>query len=302
MYSDILAAIQDVEQISSLEPYLQSLQPYVRQLRQSYRSRTVTVDYSDFNIQAAYLLAYYPQYAEMTYRCVAGLTELVRNWLTTRSHLQACFFGGGPAPEVIAVACHLQHEQKIRAVSLSACVYDIADSTWAKSREITKRLVRELAPNVQLALTGHQIDLCQRNVLFSIQAKIQSSQLFVIQNCLNEFAAAPQIFVENIVLLLEWMPTNSVLVLADLNNYVVVQYLMKQVEAQVGAHTCSTVVRSCSEGNCSFRSKIQLTPLITQHLLTGENDLIPRRNINFNYLIVQKQTLAMAANLLDIPF
>jgi hypothetical protein len=298
MYSDILIAIQDIEEINDLEPYLQSLQPYVRRLRHSYRSRTVAVDYSDFNIQAAYLLAYYPQYVEMTNHYVIDLADSFKNWLAKRSHLQACFFGSGPAPEVVAVARHLQYGQQIRSVLLTARIYDIAASTWTKSHEVTKRLVRKLAPNVRLILSGHQINLCQRNVLFPIRAAIKCSQLFVIQNCLNEFATERQVFVENMALLLEWMPTSSVLVLADLN-YEIVQDLMEKVEAQARSHTCSSVVRSCSEGSRSFQSEIELTPLITQHLLTGENYLIPRRSINYNCLIVKKQTVI---NLLDIPF
>ena len=299
MYSDILAAIQNIEQIDCLEPYLQSLQPYVRQLRQSYCSSTVTVDYSDFNVQAAYLLAYYPQYAEMTYRCVNSLATTIRAWLTTRSQLQACFFGGGPAPEVFAFASHLQHEQQIRSVSLTARVYDIAAITWAKSRDVTKRLVHEFTPDVRLILTGHRVDLCQRDALFSIRAEIQNSQLFVVQNCLNEFAAAPQVFIENMALLLDWMPAGSALVLADLHKYGMVQYLMEQVEALVQSGTGSSVVRSCSDGSCFLRSEIELTPLITECLLTGENGLIPRRKINYNYLVVQKQLVTRGAKLLE---
>lgn len=77
MYSNILAAIQHIEKIDNPEQYLQSLQPYVRQLRNSYCSSTVTVNYSDFNTQAAYLLAYYPQYAEMTYRYIKDIVYLL---------------------------------------------------------------------------------------------------------------------------------------------------------------------------------------------------------------------------------
>lgn len=291
MYSNILAAIQDIKQIDhlELEPYLRSLQPYVRQLRQSYKSKTVSVNYENFEIQAAYLLAYYPQYAEMTCYYVADLADSIRAWLTTQSQLQACFFGGGPAPEVLALACHLQCDQPVQPVSLTARVYNISATTWARSHEITGRLVRQVAPDVLLALTGHQINLCQRNALFPIRVAIQSSQLFVVQNCLNEFVAAPQIFIENMALLFEWMPASSSLVLADLANYEMVQNLMEQVEAQMLAYNRSSVVRSCIDGKRYFRSQIKPTPLVTQHLLTGEDGLIPKQNINYNYLIVQKQ-------------
>jgi hypothetical protein len=57
-------------------------------------------------------------------------------------------------------------------VSLSAWVYDIADSAWARSHEIIKRLVREFAPDIQLALTRHQTEeLVQQEIIETISPR-----------------------------------------------------------------------------------------------------------------------------------
>jgi hypothetical protein len=55
--------------------YLQSLQPDVKRLRSSFHTNHVRVDYSNYNTQAAYLLAYYPHYVEMTYRVLESLQQ-----------------------------------------------------------------------------------------------------------------------------------------------------------------------------------------------------------------------------------
>ena len=47
--------------------FLKSLQPYVTSLRSSFKNKQINVDYRDRNVQAAYLIAYYPSYIEMTY-------------------------------------------------------------------------------------------------------------------------------------------------------------------------------------------------------------------------------------------
>jgi hypothetical protein len=70
LYQFILKDLQVLSQIQKNERdfilYLQSLQNEVKNLRQSYRTNSVSVDYSRAEVQAAYLITYYPQYAEMT--------------------------------------------------------------------------------------------------------------------------------------------------------------------------------------------------------------------------------------------
>jgi hypothetical protein len=50
----------------TFESYLKSLQNAAKYLWKSYRSNTVKVDYSDPQVQAAYLIRYYPHYVQMT--------------------------------------------------------------------------------------------------------------------------------------------------------------------------------------------------------------------------------------------
>lgn len=71
LYDLILTGIQGLSNTQNdtakFSAYLRSLQPKVRELRKGYGNNHVTVDYSNPETQAAYLITYYPVYAEMTY-------------------------------------------------------------------------------------------------------------------------------------------------------------------------------------------------------------------------------------------
>jgi hypothetical protein len=86
--------------------YLQSLQPDVKRLRSSFRTNHVSVDYSNYNTQAAYLLAYYPHYVEMTHRALESLQQKdpsLMQLVFDKKHLKVCLFCAGAAPEALGL-------------------------------------------------------------------------------------------------------------------------------------------------------------------------------------------------------
>ena len=90
----------------SIKSYLQSLQPDVKRLRSSFHTNHVSVDYSNYNTQAAYLLAYYPHYVEMTYRVLESLQEKdpsLMQLVFDKKHLKVCLFCAGAAPEALGL-------------------------------------------------------------------------------------------------------------------------------------------------------------------------------------------------------
>ncbi len=301
MYSYILDGLVKHNQINNVELYLQSLQYYVKQLRQSYKVNQVRVDYSDSNIQAAYLLAYYPQYTEMTYKV---LCDLNHNYLhpcfVGSRELQACFFCAGPAPETVAWVKYLSSNYSTAKYAV-AHTYDIAANTWSKSREITKNVVASLCPGWEFTLNGYNLNLCQQNAFPSIRDIIQTSNLFFVQNCLNEFISNSEIFINNLDFLITEMPANSIIIRADLN-YKSVVSLMEQIEAYVSISTKSKIIRSYTAGDIHLHSSLILPPILKNNLLTGADGLIPRSNINFKYLAIQKLPIAVEPSYADIPF
>jgi hypothetical protein len=112
LYQFILKDLQVLSQIQKNERdfilYLQSLQNEVKNLRQSYRTNSVSVDYSRAEVQAAYLITYYPQYAEMTRHILEKINTSHHNlFLFEQKHLKVCLFGAGAAPEAIGLVSFL---------------------------------------------------------------------------------------------------------------------------------------------------------------------------------------------------
>ena len=98
------------------------------------------------------------------------------------------------------------------------------------------------------------------------------------------------------------MPVNSVLVLADLSSYKSVIALMKKVEAYVSSKAKLRIIRSSTTGAYNFRSLLIQPTVITENLLTGDNGLIPRKNIKFNFLAIQKTSTSVETSYADITF
>lgn len=258
MYSYILERLVQFNQISDLKLYLRNLQPYVIRLRQSYRSNSVNIDYSDPNTQAAYLLAYYPLYAEMTYQVLCNLGEnYLQKCFSGYKELQACFFGAGPAPEIVGLVNYLHCKHSLLRYAASH-TYDITANTWSNSQSITKYVASQLSPNFNLMLSGNHLNLCQKNGLYPIINIIKSSQLFIVQNCLNEFIADSHLFLENIGFLAVEMPANSILVIADLCHYSLILDLMNKVESYFDNTSKLEMIRKYTNGICSFQSSLRL--------------------------------------------
>jgi hypothetical protein len=221
LYNLILAGLQKSNRAQSLDKnfanYLRSLQTPVKQLRQSYRSDLVTVDYSSEEIQAAYLIAYYPQYAEMTKQVLEQANHLHNNlFLLEQKYLNICLFGAGAAPEVVGLVSFLSvHYPKLQ--SLNIRVYDIFADTWTFSQQITRDIIDQLWQG-KIEFSTHLVDFCQFESFKDLKEVINNSQLFIFQNCLNEIRDFKD-FNQNIRYLLEIMPSNALLIMSDLKNY-----------------------------------------------------------------------------------
>jgi len=81
LYEAILKGLQEsgrfynARRQGHFESYLASLQSFVKILRKAYRNNKVAVDYSRTEMQAAYLIAYYPHYVEMTLKILKLLSS-----------------------------------------------------------------------------------------------------------------------------------------------------------------------------------------------------------------------------------
>ncbi|MBD1944702.1 hypothetical protein H6F78_01835 [Coleofasciculus sp. FACHB-64] len=275
--------------------YLRQLQPYVRNLRSSYTTagQQVTASYLDHNPQAAYLIAYYPHYYQIVYSLLKDLAARKVVLPFNSTEVQACFFGAGPAPEILGWLAYMR--DKFSGVQNAiANTFDIAANDWEFSRNITKNIVpKGWKPprKFQLNSENKNLDLIDSNCMEPITDVINKTHLFVMQNCMNEFTTNKTEIINNIIYLIEEMPSGSILAIADLINYPQVNILMDSIENRITCQGLATLVRRRQEGVIEFRSKQadNLPEMIRNNLLTGEDGLKPKEKVRFQYLAVQKK-------------
>jgi hypothetical protein len=301
LYQFILDGLRVLSQTQKNErdfiQYLQSLQNEVKDLRQSYRTNSVSVDYSRAEVQAAYLIAYYPQYAEMTRHILEKVNAFHHNlFLFEQKHLKVCLFGAGAAPEAIGLVSFLA-EYYPKVQSLEITVYDIFSDTWKIGQNITKNIIPKLWKG-QFSFSTEQIDFCQAGSFISLENALTSSQIFIFQNCLNELKNFDN-FNFNIRYLLSKMPVNSLLMMADLYNYKRIENFkieIKQLLQELDFEKQILCLRSSE--TIEFKTDIKIPAIITNHLLIGtprdinqqtENRFfVPKKNIKCNFLSIYK--------------
>lgn len=296
MYDLILNELYRLNNVDSDEAkaqYLQSLQPAALRLFHAYRGTFVRVDYRDKNVQAAYMIRYFPQYSQII-RLI--LNDPPRNYLRpfNQRDLSACFFGSGPAPEVIGLLQFLATRfPNIRAVKAHA--FDIIAEEWAYARDITRSLALSIWHDRQLELKGNAFDLSQAGAVEQCSNIIASSKLLVFQNCLNEVRQDQYLNVAaNLVSLVQAMASGSILIIIDLSNYQPALNLIQRIETLIKDRQLASVLANLSQRRYDAQEMIGAMPqIIRTNLLTGipfqvENGLIPRRYIDYHYFVVRK--------------
>ncbi|MBD2280587.1 hypothetical protein [Aphanizomenon flos-aquae] len=263
----------------TFESYLASLQESAKYLWKSYRSTPVEVRYSDPQVQAAYLIRYYPHYVQMTLEILRLSPEI----FTFPEQINACFFGAGPCPEVAGLAQFLT-EHCPETKSMIVKIYDIASEQWKFSRDITKNFIVPRLWKGDISGTVSKFDLCSVNAFEVIADDISNCHIFIFQNCLNEIwnTSATQ---ENIKFLLNRAPLNSFIIIGDLP-YEQNRQLIEDI-AEIANQRSDYQIILQSQG-IKIRSCIRIPSLVTENLLTGVDGLIPRKNINFLFLALRK--------------
>jgi DNA repair ATPase RecN len=120
----------------------------------------------------------------------------------------------------------------------------------------------------------------------------------MFQNCLNEFGENDKdlkTILENMKFLSENMPSHSFMFINDLRLYTQVNRIIDSIITIINDlnktnfddynEQAFLINKSMEE---TFKSSIAISDNVTKYLLTGANNLIPRKIINYNYLSVYK--------------
>lgn len=318
MYQSILDGIFWAKNIPThdvlrKQQYLNSLQNHVRTIRAAYRNFPVRFDYTDIDIQAAYLLTYLPHYTDFLWKVLSIEGNRIANEMPD----QLIFIGSGPCPEIIGYLRYLnQHPLNRHQYEINVSIYDIAIEDWRWSRDI---VFGHVVPNY--TRNGCTVNRRAGNIDISngFNLNITGNKILcVFQNCLNEIPQSRHnILHENVVRLFNSLPTDSYIALIDLD-YREVRSLLISIESSLDGLVNCEIVRSVNNGQIDHRTtQDNEPPIIRQYLLTdtiGNNapatGLLPKRRLPFMYTLIKKTENYTVNNYLfdnnnydvDLPF
>jgi len=267
------------------DEYLIKMRPFVRNLRNQFRPEGVNIDYSDTDNRQAYMLAYYPYYIQQLYDILVKTSIDFEN----NSTLETCFFGVGPAPEVLGLVSYLE-KYRPKTQLLKTYLFDKYIHTWQNEIEITQSLVSQNWSG-QLQIKTFASDIFNLKLLTCDEFNvINSSHFFVMQNCFNDLVDKPKELQENIISLFEQMPPNSIFAITDLP-YGKIKEVMQKIEND----TTKTLGSSLSTISY-YESKNDLIekPNNLKILFTGEDRLIAKGNTKYYALVLQRKDYVLS--------
>ncbi len=160
--------------------------------------------------------------------------------------------------------------------------------TWRFSQEITERhILPEYWQFNKFNLSHQELDFCSRNASGLIEGAIRKSDIFVFQNCLNELSRSPNYVPANLGYIFNYMPTDSIIVIADQTRYSSITRLLSCIKN----HLNKMPVVEYDYGSISLRFPeefINYLPSLKRIIFSREEKLSFRKNINFQYLIIKK--------------
>jgi len=312
---------EDIKTSKEIGLYLKSLQSYVKKLRTSYRDRNVLVDYKLKQIQFAYLLVYYPGYAYMTYSVLKdflvknksknleinkqvmyinsnnyenylnlnledielpdSFMDYINNIFQKTNSIKVAFFAGGPCPELVGLLFFIsKYFPKITTINCH--FFDINAVSWQLSNNITKKIANSISSQINLNFNYHDIDFNKETFFYQINSILPYCNICFIQNCLNEIGNIKK-FSDNLILILRELPINkSLFFMIDLYKHNKNQQFLSVIETKLKTTSLVQVIRDCQN---PLEEKLGYThPFVTKHLLDSSDQLIPRKNLYFNYL------------------
>src|SRR5690606_11328820 len=242
--------------------------------------------------RAAYLLAYYPKYTEVLYYVLQRISRSLTK-MFEKDRVRACFLGAGPAPEVIGWVRYL-NEFASAPNHAHADLLDKEICGWQKGQEITRyHLAPVYWPKGKLVTSAHQFDFVASDLEeqfenHMVQQAFLFSDLFVMQNCINDQLAKRPQYLENLVSIFRRMKPGSLFVIIDLPPEKVWRF-MKDFERQVRAEGIGDVILPASRSVMSRESSFAIPPLVETTLFDQDVDFLrPPKQLKYRYSIVER--------------
>jgi molecular chaperone DnaK (HSP70) len=304
IYDIIVQGIKDAEGLSDvgLTARLKQLQPSVRALRSAYRNYPVWVPYEKTDIQAAYLLTYFPHYYQLIYKV---LIEDYPSIFLDKYRVKLVYFGGGPGPEIYGTIKYIVNN-RLEVTTVDVLLFDINALQWKYSHDILQNhlLPDFVKPGLQVNFSFNYCDLTKALDENLYKNYLTGCNLLVFQNCLNEIPIAfTGRLKENVQMIFKLLPEGGSLLLSDLTGGTpAVTSLMQNIESQLNSfykgqvRVLHSIVEHYSSETIQSVHHIP-SSLIRQFLLDGQDGLIPRKWLKYNYCFLLKSDITPKAEI-----
>jgi molecular chaperone DnaK (HSP70) len=291
IYGSLIKGIEQTKSSSlGIADYLKSLQPTMRELRKSYFNKPVYVPYHREDIQSAYLIGYLPHYYNLIYSILLNEGEEI---FGNKEEINIGFIGGGPGSEVYgAIKYVLNNRPTIKRVNI--VVFDINAETWSYSHKIVKDyLIKDIegSEKISMTWTARQFDLTNPDDISSSQYIFKKLNLLVVQNCLNEIASSQydqlKVNIENVF---NGLSGNSFFLMSDLTSGA--RHVIKNLESTLGNSGLIRYKKTTLDQPLPLKTRSinpAPSPIIRTNLFTGNDGLIPRVNLTYDYSLLSKE-------------
>lgn len=276
IYESIIKEYLNLSQnnIEKLSTYKKS----VKNLRNSYKSDRCIPVYDTNKDRDSYMLAYFPYYAILT----SEVIKKIKNYIDVKPKMNISIFGCGPAPEIIGIS----NEINIKRITYNLYDYEIG---WKSQREFAKSYIKNnySAENIFFEVLGCDLlsmcEDCEKSKSVC-GPKIKSTDLFIMQNCLNHITNEDD-FMKKMKYLIINAPKNAVFVIIDLEGYEISRRLINRIMKE-NSDKCRKLDEKYQQILKIDRNNINID--IRRQLFTGEDGLILKTKVNYIYLAMQK--------------
>jgi len=183
-------------------------------LWESYRATAIRPRYDLADVQACYLLRYFPSYTLLLPHVLGLVGEDF-----DQEEINVSFFGAGPAPEFVGLINYLRNRSS--ATSINCSLFD-SSAQWEFARAISLgAILRSRWPRKDLSLEEIATDLTRRWEPNGLELTSGDElDLAVFQNCLNELTEpGRQMVRRNVGRLIDRMPRHSLITFIEPANY-----------------------------------------------------------------------------------
>jgi hypothetical protein len=261
---DILFASIGLNTHDEKANYLRGIRPTARQLWASYQTDDdATIDYSNAQVQIAYMGRYFPFYTQVIRQEFGKLLRRVRIPALLNDPLTISLFCSGPLPE----AWGLSRVLTINGIvprNFQIYTFDFHVDGWTNCRKIVMDSIRA---NFFAGRTvhGHSIQFDMRQPMSLHQLNIiGQSHVTVFQNCMNEISEqGREVLRVSLLEIAGHMPEGALLCLFERQGYLlIISFLLDLIDAFCNAG-CEILTQGVEEDayyDSGLRDRILSTP------------------------------------------